>query len=491
MTRQLFHLQSRPGMSLQMRVQTMLVELILDGHLEPGTALPSSRELAQILSISRNTVTLVYARLSDEGFLVSRERRGHFVNPDWSSQATASAVVSPAENSDDLWKHRLQRRPSELPILPKPRDWQQCPYPFIYGQLDPEHFPAAEWRECARKATSSSISREWMKDHYDQDDPLLIEQLRNRVLPRRGIRCREDEILVTLGTQNSLYILRRLLMGASVNVGMEDPGYVDARNTFADAQTRITPLPVDEHGLILSDNSDRCDFLYVTPSHQSPTTVTMPIERRRALLERARIHDQLIIEDDYEIETRFDGTPTPALKSLDREGRVVYIGSLSKTLAPGLRMGFLVAPAALIREARALRRLMLRHAPMNNQRTLGLFLAGGYHDSLVHRLTGAYRKRRAALRDAMAHHFPDVEISECDGGSALWCQGPEQLDATLLQHRAMARGVFIEAGAPLFHDPGTGTRCFRMGYSAINESQIPRGVEELAAAAGRDPLSRQ
>ena len=482
MSEQLFHLKIRPGISLQMQVQEMLVSLILDGHLAPGSALPSSRELARSLAVSRNTITLVYARLTDEGYLVSRARRGHFVNPGLSTQRAPRPSTDAAGRADALWERRLQRRPSRLPVLDKPRNWRECPYPFIYGQLDPAHFPAAEWRECARLATSTTAAREWMHDQYDGDDPLLVEQLRTRILPRRGIRCSDDNILVTLGTQHSLYLLRRLLAGPDVVVGVEDPGYVEARNNFADALARVQPLAVDASGLVIDDRSDACDLLYVTPSHQAPTTVTMPLARRQALLARAREREQLIIEDDYDIETRFDGSPTPALKSLDEDDRVVYIGSLSKTLAPGLRLGYIVGPTLLIREARALRRLMIRHAPTNNQRTLALFLAGGYHDSLVRRLTEVYRHRRTVLLDAMARWLPDVRISASDGGSALWCVGPDGLDAGRLQHRALARGVFIEAGASLFCNPEDGRHCFRMGFSAIDESRIEAGVRLLSEA---------
>lgn len=480
MVDQLFHLQPRAGVSLQLQLQEMLVSLILEGHLEPGSPLPSSRKLASMLALSRNTVTLVYARLTDEGYLVPRERRGHYVNPEFSPAAAAVTDPPPDGAGNAAWTARLQQHPSQLPILQKPRQWRDCPYPFIYGQPDYGYFPAAEWRECARRASSRLACESWIADSYDSDDPVLIQQLRQRVLPLRGIRCTEAEILVTLGTQHSLYLLSRLLLGPGSRVGIESPGYLDARNCFLQAGAEIEPLPVDEGGLVLSDASRRCGFLYLTPSHQYPTTVTMPRERREALLEQAERLDQLLIEDDYESETRFSGGPTPALKSLDRHGRVVYVGSFSKTLAPGLRMGYLVGPSALVREARALRRLMLRHPPANNQRTLALFVAAGYHDSLLRRLTGVYHRRRQVLRAAMARHLAAVAVTDSDGGSALWCQGPPGLDAVQLQHRALGRGVFIEAGAPLFFAGEDGSRFFRMGYSAIDEEAIGEGVRRLA-----------
>ena len=480
---QLFYFEPKPGISLQMQIQEMLVSLILDGHLLPGSVLPSSRKMAQILKVSRNTIVLVYARLTDEGYLVSQEREGHFVNPDVSPLLAPSGETAPMTEADHHWEARFRQHPSALPVLDKPRHWRQYPYSFIYGQLDPQFFPAAEWRDCSRQATSSLASRQWFVDSVDADDPLLLEQLRNRVLPRRGIRCSDDEILVTMGTQNSLYLLAQLLTGSNTTVGIESPGYLDAYNSFRLAGASLQALAVDSQGLVMDGGSRNCDYLFVTPSHQYPTTVTLPLERRRALLAQAAECDQILIEDDYECEINFTNTPTPALKSLDRDGRVVYVGSLSKTLAPGLRMGYLVGPPALIREARALRRLMLRHPPANNQRTLALFLAGGYHDSLIRRLTGVYTERRKLLLDSLADSFPQVRITDSDGGSSVWCQLPEGLDATQLQHRALVHGVYIEAMAPLFFDGIDGSRFFRMGYSAITTDNIAEGVRLLAEVA--------
>ena len=180
-----------------------------------------------------------------------------------------------------------------------------------------------------------------------------------------------------MGAQHGLFLLATLLMDGGTTVGLENPGYVDARNIFASREARLKALAVDHGGLVVGRRLHGCDYLYVTPSHQSPTTVTMPLERRLALLEQAAKRNIVIIEDDYEFETNYVNEPCPALKSLDDNSRVIYVGSLSKTLFPGLRLGFMVGPKELIVQARALRRLMVRHAPNNNQRTAALFLSLG------------------------------------------------------------------------------------------------------------------
>src|SRR5690349_11789976 len=208
-------------------------------------------------------------------------------------------------------------------------------------------------------------------------------------------RCfaKPDEIVVTIGAQQALYLVADLLANESTTVGFENPGYPDARNIFLTRNARLLPLAVDGGGVRTDEDRDvlaQCDYVYVTPSHQCPTSVTMPIERRRALLKLAQRHDFVVIEDDYESENNFTGAPHPALKSLDTADRVIYIGSLSKTFAPGLRLGYVVGPRDLIHELRALRRLMVRHPAALIQRAFANFLALGHHDTLLRKLAHAY-----------------------------------------------------------------------------------------------------
>lgn len=185
---------------------------------------------------------------------------------------------------------------------------------------------------------------EWAQDMILRDDDSLVQQIRTRVLPRRGVWANDDEIVITVGTQQALYLLADLLVSADTPVGMENPGYPDARNIFSSRSGRIVDLKVDEGGLVVDAALGACDYVYVTPSHQCPTTVTMPLERREALLRMADEADFILIEDDYESENRAEGEAIPALKSLDRSGRVIYIGSLSKTLAPGCGWATWLAP---------------------------------------------------------------------------------------------------------------------------------------------------
>lgn len=479
---QLFHLSPEKDTSLQLQLREQIAAAILNGNIPLGCPLPSSRKLAKQLNIARNTVVLSYEHLLDDGYLIAKERSGYYVNPDILNGRVA--VKAPEAESDNAskpdWSKKLQILPSSQRNMKKPWDWQKYPYPFIYGQFDPNLFPTNNWRECCRDAVSVPAIRDWAVDRYDNDDQLLVEQIRTRLLPRRGVWASPEQILVTVGAQQALHMLVRLLLGKDSVMGIENPGYVDIRNIVELNPSKVKPLPVDEDGLIVDDALDECDCLYTTPSHQCPSTVTMPIERRYELLKKADEHDFVIIEDDYEAETNFKSNPVPALKSLDKNDRVIYVGSLSKTLAPGLRVGFVVGPEALIKEVRALRRLMVRHPAANNQRSVALFLERGYHDALIMNIMRAYEERWMAMDEALSRYLPESAQRPTFGGSSYWVRGPENLNSRMLRTEAAERGILVEAGAIHFAQENEPLNFFRMGYSSINVERIEPGVKALS-----------
>lgn len=478
---QLFHLSADADVSLQRQLRRALVDAILAGHIPLDRPLPSSRELAKQLGIARNTVVLSYQHLVDDGYLHARARSGYFVNPEILQGRLEDPADTPVEPESSCidWQARIKKHPADQRNITKPKDWKRYKYPFIYGQPDASLFPAGDWRECCRELLSVSEVNSFAQDRFDTDDPLLVEQIQARVLPRRGVWADSEEILITLGAQHALYLLGELLLDKHSVVGIEDPGYPDARNIFALQGARLQPLPVDQEGLLPGAQLDQCDVAYVTPSHHVPTTVTLPRERRLEILERAGREDFLLIEDDYESETNFVGEPTPALKSLDTEGRVIYVGGLSKTLAPGLRLGFMVGPKALIREARALRRLMLRHPPSNNQRTLALIIAMGYHDSHIHRLNKILKERWRLMRQALNQYLPESFTAPTFGGTSYWICGDPALDTNLLAEQAREHSLLLEPGAVYFMQDDGPRNFFRLGYSSIADERIEPGIAKL------------
>ncbi len=478
----LFQLPESTSGTLQARIQEMMVDAILNQHIAPGSALPSGRKLADQLRVARNTVVLAYQNLIDEGFIESRERSGFYVRPDVLDGYVITKAREVKEPTSAInWDEVITFNPNALPYNRKPKDWQSYPYPFLYGQFDKTLFPVADWRECCREAASISAIHGWAGDRIDQDNPQLIEQVHSKMLPRRGIWSNPDEILITLGAQHAIHLASQLLLNDERTVGMENPGYVDARNTFLTQTQNIQLLDVDERGLVIDDNRlAKCDCVYTTPSHNFPTTVTMPARRRKRLLEAAEKYNFFIIEDDYESEFNYLGKPTPALKSLDSQDRVIHVGSLSKTLAPGIRLGYMVGPKPFIDQARALRRLMLRHPPANNQFIISHFLKRGYHDSLVRRITSTLHHRSKLMQSLLNEHLPGSISSPTFGGSSYWVKGPKNLDADALALKAKEKGILIEPGRIFFHGENSPKNYFRLGFSSISEEKIDTGLPILA-----------
>lgn len=478
---QLITISADSGTTLQHQLREGLVSAILGGKIQLNQALPSSRTLAGDLGISRNTVILTYQSLVDDGYLVSRERSGYFVNRQMlEGRVEPEPVLARSVEPSPHWSSRYKGLPSKQRNIIKPEDWRSYRYPFIYGQPDQQLFPMQQWRECCRQSLTVSDIYSSGYDRVDQDDPALIEQIQTRLLPRRGVWAKPEEILVTLGAQHALYLVASLLIDRTSQVGMENPGYPDARNIFSALRACVKSISLDRLGMQVDESLDDCDCVFVTPSHQSPTTVTMPLERRKTLLEKASESDFVIIEDDYEAEANFIGNPIPALKSLDKYDRVIYVGSLSKTLSPGLRMGYLVGPAEFIREARALRRLMLRHPPANNQRSVALFLSLGYHDSLVHRQNHVYKERWRVMRESLEKYMPETYELPTFGGSAVWIEGDPRLDATQLSVEARKQGLLIEPGEIYFQESHSPKNFFRLAYSSIDTERIEPGIRLVA-----------
>ena len=477
----MFFLDSNFEGTLQQQIQSLVAEGILSGRFRPGEKLPSSRRLARHLGISRITVTLAYTELQADDYITSKGRSGYYVS-DTAPQPRIGQ--GRREESDAVdWAGRIGTRFTEAPQLAKPEDWHRFRYPFIYGQTDPSLFDHANWRLCALQALGLRNFDAMTSDYFERDDPKLVEFIARHSLPRRGILANPDEILVTLGAQNALWLAAEVLLGGGRRAVIERPCYPGLSGILSLTRCDVEAVDVDEGGLKVDDVPASADVVFVTPSHHCPTTVTMPLTRRRALLKRAAQDDFLVVEDDYEFEMSFVTPPSPALKSLDTEGRVIHIGSFSKSLFPGLRLGYMVGSRAFIREARALRAAILRHPPGHIQRTAATFMSLGHYDALIKRTATAYKRRRRIMATAFEEHGLEVGGGGGEGGSSFWMQAPEGVDTRELAARLLDDSVLIEPGAPFFAgEANPPSRYFRLAYSSIPDARIPEGVARIARA---------
>lgn len=476
-----FFLDPESELTLQRQIQQMVAEAVLSGRFRPGEKMPSSRKLASHLGIARITVTIAYTELVANEYLVSRGRSGYFISED---APRPSSFGSPQRLEQDGidWSRAIGRKYSGQSTLTRPPDWRSYRYPFIYGQPDARLFNHQNWRLCALQALGQRDFEALTSDHYERDDAMLVEYILRHILPRRGISARPEEILVTMGAQNALWITAQILLTQRRTAVSENPCYHGLRDILGQTRCNTISVDVDDAGLPPDDFPGGVDVVFTTPSHHCPTNATMPLDRRKALLARAATEEFLVVEDDYEFEISFLKSPSPALKSLDTAGRVIYIGSFSKSLFPGLRLGYIVAPEPFITEARALRSLVLRHPPGHIQRTAAYFLSLGHYDAQVSRMGRAYRRRRALMEQAIRDNGLDHVGRDTFGGSSFWMRAPEGIDTSQLALRLRERGVLVEPGRAFFGPGHDDHRHYRLAYSSIASARIPEGIARIAEA---------
>ncbi|MCZ0964052.1 MocR-like pyridoxine biosynthesis transcription factor PdxR [Paracoccus benzoatiresistens] len=464
--------------TLQGRLAAAIVRAILETRAHPGARLPSSRKLAQGLNISRMTVTLVYQDLVSQGYLEALPRSGIAVAATVPHRRVDVTSQSASKSQTVRWSRWLSDHDLPRRVIRKPSNWREFRYPFIFGQADPTLFDHNAWRDCARRALGTRDFSELAADRYGADDPLLLDYICSNTLPRRGFHAQPDEVLVTLGAQNALFLATELLARVDRLAVTEEPGYPDFAETLRRARSPTTFLPVDSMGVDPAMLPANTRLIIITPSHHIPTGATMPLSRRRELLLRANETDALIIEDDYDFEMSYLAPPAPALKSLDGSGRVIYIGSFSKSLFPGLRIGYMVAPAPFIARARALRAIMLRHPPSHLQRITAYFLALGHYDAHIVRLRHTLKERRRVLEEAISMTSLQIEGAATQGGSSMWLSA-RGTDSADLAARLREKSVLIEPGAVFFEEPPSPCPVFRLGYASIAADLIPEGVTRI------------
>ncbi|WP_256795935.1 PLP-dependent aminotransferase family protein [Terrabacter sp. Ter38] len=427
---------------LTAQIYAQLRAAVLDGRLAGGDRVPASRDLATSLSVSRGTVTAAYDRLLAEELLETRRGAGTFVasgcvppGGEAGRRARAGAVVPTA-----LWATIAEAAPGPGGAV----------HDFSVGVPDDSLFPLATWRRLV-----SGTLRRGRLAAGTYDDPganrggsRLEGEIARYAGVSRSVVASGADVVTTAGAQQALDLVARVLVEPGDTVAVEDPGYTAAAHLFATHRAVVRGVPVDGEGIVVDALPDAARLVYVTPSHQHPTGVAMSRARRVALLEWAVRHEAVIVEDDYDSEFRFADRPLEPLQSLDRDGRVVYVGSFSKSLLPGLRVGYAIAPATLTPALREAKRVTVWDGDAVTHGALADFLSEGHHAAHVKRATKVYRARRDALLEALDSteglgEWLEVIPSAAGLHVCALLRDPD-LDDVAIAEQALAAGVFVE-----------------------------------------------
>jgi GntR family transcriptional regulator / MocR family aminotransferase len=384
------------------RIYRQLLDAVLDGRLRSGERLPPTRDLARQLDVSRNTVAVAYERLTAEGFLTSRVGAGTFVCTEPVSAATGSRSGRRRARPGGGVRPRIvweSMPPAVGDLHPAPR------YDFRVGLPDAGLFPLETWR----RLVSRELRRSVVRAAYGPPSghPGLRAAIAQHIGVARSVFASADDVLVTQGAQQALDLIARVLIEPGMTVAVEEPGYPPARNLFRTLGARICGVPVDAEGIEVAAIPRQARLVYVTPSHQFPLGTPMSVGRRTALLAWAERHGAVVIEDDYDSEFRFSDRPLEPLQSLDRTGRVVYVGSFSKTMVPMLRLGFLVAPASLQAALRSAKQLADWHGDLVTQGALARFIDDGLLARHVRKASREYAGRHEQIVDALRRDFAE------------------------------------------------------------------------------------
>jgi GntR family transcriptional regulator/MocR family aminotransferase len=446
---------------------------ILTGRLRPGLRLPPTRAFATALGISRNTAVATYELLLSEGYVCARRGGGTYV-ADVLPHLPEREIRSSVDKAADRRLNRLWRRP----VTRESRRISQR-FDFRVGVPDLRLFPAHIWRRLSARSLHA-YTRQAAAYESDAGLEALREAIAGHVSFARAVACSADNIIVTAGAQQAFDLLARVLVTANKTVvAVEDPGYPPLRAALAAAGARIVPVPVDEEGLIVDRLPARAAVICVTPSHQFPLGTVMSARRRAALLKFAHIHGAVIIEDDYDAEFRFEERPLDALQTLDRSESVFYVGTFSKSLFPGLRLGFIAAPRWSRHALVAAKHVADWHCPTLSQATLAAFITEGHLARHIRRMRRVYGARHRTLVQMLQRDFghwlrPVASVAGlhvtalCSGSAdvAAFVEHACELGIHITPLRAYQLGRARSAGLVF-------------GYGAIEERRIVEGLGRL------------
>lgn len=463
---------------LHLRVQRAIRQLILDGVLDAGKPLPASRALAKSLAVSRDTVESAYSQLHAEGFIERRVGSGSFVSQRTQrlpgrgkARARAPQPATP----------RLSQRGNALFHNGGVRDFLM-PRPFAPGVPETRSFPLQTWERLQRQVLKEQGHRALL-----HSPPQGMEALRRAIADyinlERGANATAERVLILTSSQQALTLCATVLLDAGERIFIEDPAYHGARKAFEAAGLHCVPVPLDEHGMQveqLNQAGESARAVFLTPSHQFPTGATLALERRLAIIEWAQRQQGWIIEDDYDSEFHYDGKPKACVQGLDRYERTIYIGTFTKSLFPGLRIGYMVLPQALVTPMTVARTLLDGHSAPIPQLTLARFIEGGHFGAHIRTMRAVYAERRDVLARLVREHLGEfVEAQVPSGGMQMPCALTRDIDEDELVAAAKQAGIDL-LGLSALHATERRTAGFLMGFAAHAPHELEPAVKKLA-----------
>ncbi|GIN92696.1 MocR-like pyridoxine biosynthesis transcription factor PdxR [Siminovitchia terrae] len=448
------------------QVYTQIRTQILQGNLLAGERLPSTRQLANELDVSRNVVLEAYEQLIAEGYIEARRGSGTFI--------AEGAYLEQLHNTRSDPFYEREQPVDEEDVID-----------FRSGLPDLQFFPRKTWAKLSYDVCMNS-SHTVLSYGYPEGRPELRQALARYLVKSRGVQCQHHQLVITSGATQALTLVAKLLLKKGDQILMEDPVTKDIQTIFSTPGSIIHPIPVDEHGmrteLITPDLHPKC--IFVTPSHQYPLGSTLPIQRRIQLIQYARATGCYIVEDDYDSEFRYDGAPINSLQGLDAN-HVIYVGSFSKILSPALRLGYLILPSRLIKECRMLKWFTDLHTPSLEQITLGRFMEEGYLERHIHRMKKIYKKRRDHLVEVMEKHVSQqMKILGHSTGLHLVAECQQTVFTEHFVKKMHDNGIRVYPVEDHTIEKGKHQNRMILGYGHLCEEKIEEGVRRLAECLG-------
>jgi GntR family transcriptional regulator/MocR family aminotransferase len=450
-------------------------QAILRRVMSSAERLPSTRELAEQLHVSRTVVVLAYEQLLAEGFVVGRGGSGTYV-----ADVLAAGRSGPRASRVKVRLSRFGRAVGALPEAnflgkqsPRPR------FDFAYGRSDIEVFPFEMWRRMllrqARKASVRALDYGPTGGSVALREAICVHLRRSR-----AVLCDASQVIVVSGSQQALDLVARVLIDRGDRIAIEDPCYQGTREILRASGARLLRAPVDRDGLNPAKLPDGTRMVFVTPSHQFPTGAILSLPRRLNLVDWARRTDALVVEDDYDGEYRYEDQSLQSLQGLDAEGRVIYIGTFSRTVFSSLRIGYLIVPKPLISVFTSAKWLCDRHTATLEQETLAEFITSGLYERHLRRVRRRNAARREALREAIGKYLGDrVEVTGFGAGAHIAMWPVARVSETEVIAKAAALGVAVYGISPYFLSSPS-RYGFMLGYSRMQESDIREGVRRLS-----------